>query len=68
MDLSKNLETFLFWASDDDQLHKAKQEVLKQILQLEILIGAKGFFEIDRKFLAGVSLDFWKFWDAAICH
>lgn len=39
----------------DEYFHIQKQEYLYQISQQIILTSAKGFFIINRKFLAGVS-------------
>lgn len=53
--LAKNLEKFLFWASDYEILFNAKQEILMQLSQLDIVIIARGFFAVDRRFIAAVS-------------
>lgn len=55
IDLIKNIEKLTFWAGENDQLHYAKQELLSQINNLDISISGKGFFIINRQFLAGVS-------------
>lgn len=55
MKLINNIEKLVFWPGDNDKLHFAKQELLSQIKNLEISINGKGFFNIDRQFLAGVS-------------
>lgn len=52
------MEQFLFYAGDDDWLLNLKQEFLTQLVQLSITIDAKGFFQIDRRFLATVSFLF----------
>lgn len=54
-ELIKNIERLTFWAGDNEKLHFAKQELLSQINNLDISISGKGFFVIDRQFLAGVS-------------
>lgn len=53
-ELIKNIEKLTFWAGDNEKLHFAKQELLSQINNLDISISGKGFFTIDRQFLAGV--------------
>lgn len=45
----------MFWTNDYDLVFNAKQEILMQIKQLDIVIVARGFFEVDRKFVCGVS-------------
>lgn len=55
-ELIKNIERLTFWAGDNEKLHFAKQELLSQINNLDISISGKGFFVIDRQFLAGVSI------------
>lgn len=55
MDLAKNIEEFIFWGGDTDRLHSAKQELIEQLNTFHIFIRAKGFFEVDRQFLASVS-------------
>lgn len=55
-ELIKNIEKLTFWAGDNEKLHFAKQELLSQINNLDISISGKGFFVINRQFLAGVSL------------
>lgn len=49
-----NVEEFAFWGADDDQLRNAKQEMIQQMDKFHISIKAKGFFELDRQFLASV--------------
>lgn len=49
------MEKFLFYASDDDELHNSKQEFLTQLSQFDIVVDAMGFFDIDRRFIAAVS-------------
>lgn len=58
VDLIKNIEKLTFWAGDNDKLHYAKQELLSQINNLDISISGKGFFIVNRQFLAGVSVYF----------
>lgn len=55
-ELIKNIEKLTFWAGDNEKLHFAKQELLSQINHLDISISGKGFFIIDRQFLAGVRM------------
>lgn len=45
----------MFWANDFDSLFNAKQEILMQVNQLNIVIVARGFFDVDRQFIAAVS-------------
>lgn len=52
----KNIEKITFWAGDNQKIRFAKQELLSQINYLDISISGKGFFTIDRKFMAEVSL------------
>lgn len=52
--LWKNLEKSIFCAIDDDDLHNAKQEILAQLSKFDITITARGFFDIDRRFIAAV--------------
>lgn len=54
MKLIDNIEKLLFWPGDNDKLHFAKRELLNQIKNLDISISGKGFFTVDRQFLAGV--------------
>lgn len=54
-ELIKNIEKLTFWAGDNEKLHLAKHELLSQINNLDLSISGKGFFTIDRQFLAGVS-------------
>lgn len=42
----------LFFVTND--VHKTKQEVLQQISKFDIIITAKGFFHVDRRFIAAV--------------
>lgn len=55
-ELIKNIEKLTFWAGDNEKLHFAKQELLSQINNLDISISGKGFFIINRQFLAGASI------------
>lgn len=57
VELIKNIEKLTFWAGDNEKLHFAKQELLSQINNLDISISGKGFFIINRQFLAGVIFD-----------
>lgn len=43
---------------DNNRLHNAKEEILTQITKLNIVINAKGFFEVDRQFMAAVGSKF----------
>lgn len=52
--LVDNLEKFNFSASFHLGLHNAKQEVFMQLSKLDISVQAKGFFDIDRRFIAAV--------------
>lgn len=54
MKLAKNVEEFAFWSGDNDQLHNAKQELIDQMNKFHISFEAKGFFVLDRQFLASV--------------
>lgn len=47
-----------FWAGENENAHCAKQELLTQINSLEIVMSGKGFCDIDRQFMASVSLHF----------
>lgn len=53
--LVKNIEKMNFWTSDCEKLHNAKQELISQINNLDILIEGKGFFIINKEHSAGVS-------------
>lgn len=35
--------------------HRTKQEVLQQVAQFDLVVSAKGFFNIDRRFAVAVS-------------
>lgn len=37
-------------------LHNAKQEILTQMTNFDIAVDAKGFFCVDRAFMAGVCI------------
>lgn len=54
LELAKNVEEFVFWAGDDDGLHSAKRELIEQMTKFDIAIKAKGFFDLNRQFLASV--------------
>lgn len=54
--LAKNLEKFMFWSNEYDTLFNAKQEILMQLNELNIAIAARGFFDVDRQLIAGVSI------------
>lgn len=41
---------------DVNKLHNAKHEILNQINEFDIKIDAKGFFEVDRRFVATVCI------------
>lgn len=53
--LAKGIEEFVFWGGDNADTHNAKQELLEQMMNFDIAIKAKGFFGLDRPFLATVS-------------
>lgn len=55
LELAKNVEEFVFGGGDSDGVHCAKHELLEQITTFEIAIRAKGFFDLNRQFLASVS-------------
>lgn len=57
-ELIKNIEKLSFWADDNQKLSFAKHELLSQINNLDISISGKGFFIINRSFMAGVSLTY----------
>lgn len=44
-----------FWARDCEKLYSAKQELISQINNLDISISGKGFFIINKEYIAGVS-------------
>lgn len=48
------MEKSVFCAVDDDELHHAKQDILAQLAKFDITINARGFFDIDRRFIAAV--------------
>lgn len=56
MELAKNIEEFVCVGGDDDRLltMNAKQEFFGHINKFRIAFTAKGFFELDRPFLASV--------------
>lgn len=53
--MGKNIEEFFFWTGDVAEIHFAKQELLSQLEKFDITIHAKGFYELNRNFLASVS-------------
>lgn len=59
MEYIRNVEKITFWASESRKLHIAKLELLTQIKNSPISVNAKGFFTIDRPFLAGVSFHYY---------
>lgn len=50
----ENLEKYVFWTSANEKLYHAKQELVSLINRFPIQITAKGFFIVDRRFLAAV--------------
>lgn len=52
----QKLENAVFWTSDNDQLFYAKHELVSLIHRFPINISAKGFFTVDRSFLAAVHI------------
>lgn len=56
----KHLEKFIFYANENNWLHAAKHEILAQLAHFTITVKAKGFFEIDRRFLAAVRNEHYK--------
>lgn len=52
--LMENLEKYVFWTSDNEKLYNAKQELISLVNRFPIHITAKGFFNLDRRFLAAV--------------
>lgn len=50
----ENLEKYVFWTSDNEKLYHAKQELVSLVNRFPIHITAKGFFIVDRRFLAAV--------------
>lgn len=53
--LIKNIEKLLFWTSEYEKLHSAKRELISQINSLDLSINGKGFFIINKEYIAGVS-------------
>lgn len=53
--LTVSVEEFVFWGGDNAETHNAKQELIEQINKFNICISAKGFFNLDRGFIAAVS-------------
>lgn len=51
MELRKGLESILFIS-----MYKEKLEILTQLCEFDIFITAKGFFNIDRRFIGTVGL------------
>lgn len=53
---TENLEHYVFWTSDNDQmqLHILKVEILHQINNFPMNITASEFFELDRQLLGNV--------------
>lgn len=51
----KNIEKLSFCASDCEKLHTAKQELILQVNNLDMAISGKGFFIINKEYIAGVS-------------
>lgn len=56
--LIQDIEKLTFWAGESDKVHYVKQKLLYQINNLDIAISAKGFFIMNRQFLAGVIFRF----------
>lgn len=48
------IEEFVILGGENERLLDAKQEFFGQISEFRISIKAKGFFEVDRPFLASV--------------
>lgn len=51
----RRIEKYVFFANDNDWLHKAKLEVLAQFMRFDIVIHALGYFHLNRALLATVS-------------
>jgi hypothetical protein len=45
----------MFNISDDSILHNLKREISLQVHKFDLKIEAKGFFTIDRKYIAAVT-------------
>ena len=58
VNLLENLEEYVFWTSDNEKLYYSKQELISLISRFPIHITAKGFFIVDRRFLAAVRTSF----------
>lgn len=54
--MRKNLEKFMFNASEVNELHAAKEDILVQTQKFHIAINCCGFFEVNRNFAATVSV------------
>lgn len=55
LEVVRNVEEFVFWCGNDDELYNAKHELVEQFNKFHIAIRAKGFFDMNRQFLATVS-------------
>lgn len=53
-ELIRNLENILFNINGEN-MHNAKREICLQITKFDFDIEAKGYFKIDRQFVAAVS-------------
>lgn len=51
----RNIEKLVFWAGDQHKLQFAKQDLIAQMNNLNISISGKGFFTLNRQFMAAVS-------------
>lgn len=54
MELARNVEESVFWCGDDDHLQRAKYELIDQMNKFRINFKAKGFFQLNRQFVASV--------------
>lgn len=53
----ENLEEMVFYSSENLKLYHAKQEFVTFVHSFPIHISAKGFFIVDRRFLAAVCIE-----------
>lgn len=58
LNLLRNVEEFIFWSGNIEKLYLTKVEFIHQIQNFDLPINVKGFYELNRQFLAGVSCSF----------
>lgn len=56
IELKKSIEELVFWCGRNVELHGMKNELIEQMNEFPININAKGFFDMNRRFLGAVSV------------